>query len=90
LEAFGAAPADINAALAEQPSADFRLWPENEQAIDLFIAMSTQVRTAGLNGRVIGFDYAVLPWVMRRIGIARRDESAVFRQLQIAEDELLK
>ena len=43
-----------------------------------------------LNGRVIGFDYAVLPWVMRRLGIARSDHSAVFRQLQIAEDELLK
>jgi hypothetical protein len=52
--------------------------------------MSTQVRTAGINGRVLGFDYAVLPWVMRRLGIARRDESAVFHQLQIAEDELLK
>ena len=58
--------------------------------IDLFIAMSTQVRTAGLNGRLIGFDYAVLPWVMRRLGIPRRNESAIFRQLQIAEDELLK
>lgn len=52
--------------------------------------MSTQLRTAGLNGRVIGFDYSVLPWVMRHLGIARRDESAVFRKLQIAEDELLK
>lgn len=52
--------------------------------------MSTQLRTAGINGRIIGFDYAVLPWVMRRLGIARRDESLVFRQLQIAEDELLK
>lgn len=52
--------------------------------------MSTQVRTAGINGRVLGFDYAVLPWVMRRLGIARRDESVVFHQFQIAEDELLK
>ena len=90
LEAFGAAPADIKAALENQAPADFPLWPENEQAIDLFIAMSTQLRTAGLNGRVIGFDYNALPIVMRALGIARRDQPGVFRQLQIAEDELLK
>ena len=76
--------------MASQAPEDFGLWPENEQAVNLFIAMSTQVRTAGINGRVLGFDYAVLPWVMRRLGIARRDESAVFQQFQIAEDELLK
>ena len=52
--------------------------------------MSTQVRMAGLNGRVIGFDYSVLPWVMRQIGVARRDEPVVFRQLQVAEGEMLK
>ena len=52
--------------------------------------MRTQLRTAGGNGRILGFDYTVLPWVMRRLGIARRDESAVFSQLQVAEDELLK
>ena len=66
------------------------LWPENELAIDLFLAMSTQLRTAGLNGRVIGFDYSVLPFVMRQLGIGRHDQAAVFRQLQVAEDELLK
>ena len=52
--------------------------------------MSTQLRTAGLNGRVIGFDYSALPIVMRALGIARRDQPGVFRQLQTAEDELLK
>ena len=77
-------------ATPEAESADFRLWPENVGAIDLFLAMSTQLRTAGINGRVIGLDYAVLPWVMRRLGIKRCDEAAVFRQLQIAEDELLR
>ena len=41
-------------------------------------------------GRVIGFDYNALPIVMRALGIARRDQPGVFRQLQIAEDELLK
>lgn len=52
--------------------------------------MSTQLRTAGINGRVIGFDYNALPIVMRALGIARRDQAAVFSQLQIAEDEMLK
>lgn len=90
LEAFGASAEDIQAALADRGPDIPSLWPENAPAFDLFLAMGTQLRTAGINGRVIGFDYAVLPWVMRQIGIARRDMADVFRRFQIAEDEFIR
>lgn len=52
--------------LAAQSPVDFPLWPENEQGFDLFIAMSTQLRTAGINGRVPAYVEILLDGFMEQ------------------------
>ena len=67
---------------------EFSIYPENLSAIDLAIAMSTQLRTSGFSGRIVGFDYHVIPFVARRIGVLKSDLDQVFQRLTIIEDEL--
>lgn len=51
--------------------------------------MRTQVRRAGMDGRVYGLDYAVLPLVMRQTGIDFDEHGELFARLQIAESEFV-
>lgn len=67
---------------------DFPLYPENLAALDLALSMATQIRTAGFSGRAVGFDYGVVPFVARQIGIPRSELAATFKRLMIVEDEL--
>ena len=89
LAAFGADAATIDAACRARGPVEFGLWPQNDLPMKVLLAMRTQLRRAGVYGRVVGLDYAVLPWVMRQVGVARRDEPTVFCMLQVAEAELL-
>ncbi|MBF0093992.1 MAG: DUF1799 domain-containing protein [Alphaproteobacteria bacterium] len=58
-------------------------WP----AVEVFLAMSTQWRRAGMDGVTVGLDYAALPatlWAMgRRLLPSAR--SSLFADLQIME-----
>jgi len=73
----------------EQPDEDCSVWPENWQALEVFIAMGTQWRVSvGMGGAFYsGLDYAALPVVERRIGIKAADRADCFTRLRIMESE---
>ena len=58
-------------------------------ALQVLLAMQTQLRRSGMERHIDGLDYAVLPWVMRRCGVSEDQLDAVFLSVQCAEDELL-
>lgn len=67
---------------------DFPVFPENVQALRVFIAMGTQWRTVGggLSGLIYtGLDYSALPEVWKRQGIHKKDRTRLFEQLRIME-----
>ena len=66
--AFGLAPEAVAGSIEAVPPVQFGVWAENEAPLAVLMAMRTQLRRSGLDGRVEGLDYAVLPWVMRRCG----------------------
>jgi len=90
MRAFGASEADIATALKAREETDFDLYPENESAINVFLAMRTQWRTAGLSGRPYGFDYSALPFVMDLAGIKADQRLEVFGQVRLAESTVLE
>lgn len=59
------------------------VWPENRQAVIVFMAMQTQWRT-GMNGYT-GLDYSALPEVWRVTGTRRTQRKDVFMNLRIIE-----
>jgi len=68
--------------------ADFELppvpvWPENRQAVVVFMAMQTQWRV-GMNGYT-GLDYSALPEVWRATGTRRSQRKEVFMNLRLIE-----
>ena len=71
-----------------EAKADFPLYQENHAALDLALSMMTQIRTAGLSGRIIGFDYTVVPFVAGQIGIPQAVLPETLKRLMVVEDEL--
>jgi hypothetical protein len=71
---------------ASGPAVD--VWPDNLQAVNMFISMSTQWRT-GMSGPT-GLDYNALPGVMRMTGIPRASWGTVFEDLRQMEDAALQ
>lgn len=71
----GAAPAE--------PDPTFGVWPENWDAVRVFLAMGTQWRFAGMAGVPSGLDYAALPMVLRCLRL--RPNETLFEQLRVME-----
>ena len=63
------------------PTADFEVWEENWQAIEMFVRCQTQWRTA-MSG-VLGLDYGAVAWILRLYEV--KDQRAVLEDLQIME-----
>lgn len=63
------------------------VYPENWQAVQVFIAMSTQWHS-GMGGRE-GLRYEVLPVLEDRLGIKKKHRAEVFGALQVMEREAL-
>lgn len=59
------------------------VWPENRQAVQVFLAMRTQWRI-GMNGPT-GLDYSVLPEIWRRTKVPPQDRDRVFEEIQLIE-----
>ncbi|RJG10913.1 hypothetical protein D3879_14625 [Pseudomonas cavernicola] len=81
MEAFGFTREDMG-------SDEFWVWPDNWQAVDVFITMGTQWRV-GMAGAT-GLDYGVLNDVMRLHGIKKRGRDDVFAAVRIMESAALK
>lgn len=86
LAQMGAPPEVISQARRSASHARCQVFPENAEALKVWLAMETQWRgqSAGLLGaRPQGLDYVALPVVFDFLGVA--DRAKVFRQLQIME-----
>ena len=72
---------------AEQakPNVDFEVWPENWQALEMWLQVCTQWRV-GMNGAV-GLDYNVLKWLFELYDV--KDQRSLFEDLQIMETAFL-
>ena len=60
------------------------VWPDNIQAVNVFIAAATQWRT-GTAGAT-GLDYTALEAIMRMLGIKRKDMGEVLEDVRVLED----
>lgn len=61
---------------------DFEVWPENWDALELFLRLQTQWKTGAMGG-IFGLDYAGLEAVMRMLGIEQKEE--MFAKIQVME-----
>lgn len=74
---------------------DIEVWPENWQALDIFLQLETQWRCTSISGLAgarlvwLGLDYAAADVVMRRNGIAN-DDRDTFSKLRLLEAFALK
>lgn len=64
------------------------VWPDNVQAVNVFVAMGTQWRCGP--GGAIGLDYGALPQVLRMTQVPRADWPEVFDLLRVLEDAALE
>ena len=69
------------------PSDDYEVWPENWEAVQMFLRCQTQWRTAGMGG-VLGLDYVAVSWLLRLYRV--RDQRAVLEDLQTMEAAVLE
>ena len=70
------------------PPEMIEVWPENWDAMRVFLGMETQWRRAGMAGVAVGLDYAALPVVTGALGVAL-DEDLLAR-LRILEGAAVK
>lgn len=63
------------------------VWPDNIQAVNAFIQMSTQWRVSATGPT--GLDYNALPVVMRMGCIPAKDRPSVFEDVRVMEDAAL-
>jgi hypothetical protein len=67
----------------EQRPAVYAVWPENWEAVELFLAMQSQWRHAGMSGVRVGLEYSALPAVFDLLQITDRRDA--FARLQVME-----
>lgn len=63
------------------------MWPDNWQALDVFVAMQTQWRFSAIGPT--GLDYSALDSVMRLRGVRKRDRADAFEAIRIMEGAAL-
>jgi hypothetical protein len=74
--------------LEEASGPGVEVWPDNLQAVNVFIAMATQWRVGPAGA--VGLDYAALEPVMRMTGVPPGDVADVFGGVRIMEDAALE
>ena len=74
----------------DEASAEVEVWPDNQQAAKVFIAMSTQWVRAGMNGEPTGLNYASLPEIWRRTKVPPALRDDVFDDLRVMEEAAIK
>jgi hypothetical protein len=68
-------------------SDDYEVWPENWEAVQMFLRCQTQWRTAGMGG-VLGLDYGAVAWLLRLYRV--KDQRALLEDLQTMEAAVLE
>lgn len=72
----------------EEASGHVGIFPDNLDAVDVFITMDTQW-SVGFSGRT-GLDYSKLPFVMRMAGIERKEWPRIFDSVRVMERAALE
>lgn len=80
--------AEAGQALTARPVEPCKVWPENWDALRLFLAMGTQWRRAGMVGLPVGLDYRPLEMVAGALSVAI--DAALLRRLRVLEDAVLE
>jgi hypothetical protein len=83
LDTFGK-PADLG---GEDTPGDFFVWPQNWDAVRVFISSQTQKRVTPM-GQVCGLDYHAVALVMGWLNV--QDQSEAFEGIQVMEIEMLR
>lgn len=65
------------------------VWPEHEQAVNVFATLLTQWRMGPMGG-VVGLDYAAIPPTLELLGIERSAWPVLFGQVRVMENEAVK
>ncbi|MCR4300618.1 MAG: DUF1799 domain-containing protein [Sulfuricaulis sp.] len=65
------------------------MWPENWEALQLFLACGTQWRFTA-QGRVAGLNYPSLESVMRLWCVPRRERAALLDRIRVLESAALR
>ncbi len=73
----------------DEASAEIEVWPDNLQAANVFIAMTSQWNRAGMSGEATGLIYASLPEIWRRLKVPLADRDTVFDDLRVMENAAL-
>jgi hypothetical protein len=84
--AQGMDPGEINAMRKAAKAAQFEVWEENWQALQVFLQCQTQWRVS--MGGLIGLDYAAVAWVLKLYEID--DQRSTLEKLQVIEAAVLQ
>ena len=79
--AQGMDPGEINAMRKAAKSADFEVWEENWDIVEMFLRMQTQWQV-GMAGPV-GLNYAALEWLCKLYPV--KDPAFLFEGVQLME-----
>lgn len=71
----------LDAQLPEREQSNFEVWPENVEAVQLFVRSSTQWRMGP--GGPVGLDYLAVFRIMELYDI--KDQQVTFEKLQVME-----
>lgn len=71
-----------------ETSRAFEVLPENQAAVELFVAVQTQWRVAGMGGLPVGLDYAGVEAAGRLLGTAMTP--VLFDDLRLMEGAALR
>lgn len=81
MRAFGLDPAALDDGPVDTGGVE--VWPDNADAVRLFVAMATQWRMG--SGGPVGLDYGIVPQLARHLGLRKRRLRAAFNGLQVME-----
>lgn len=67
----------------------FAVFPQNQQALGLFLRLKHCWRLHPFNCKPLGLDYGQMPAVMAMMGIRRKDWPWLFEQISVCERVVL-
>lgn len=67
----------------------FAVWPENEQALRMFLALRHCWRMDSMSGQYLGIERPAIESTLRLMGVKRRLRREIFEQIMLMEDAAL-
>jgi hypothetical protein len=67
----------------------FTVWPENEEALQVFIALGRCWRFDGLSGQHLGIERPAIESTLKLMKIKRKKHPMIFEQIRLMEDAAL-